>query len=175
MIAKKQHFLDVLLFLPLLAAADCGPPETVDPECDMPGEPPTLEDVDNGFGQAKQDGDKFREAGTWSGGQNASIDIGTLAMIFVKDELGYDVPDLIGRRAFPICIRLGERGDKKGSAQLTDNPDMLTDKDHTGQISILDEQDSFLVGRFGVTLSDGTDTTTFKSGVFRIPKFKDPE
>lgn len=158
------------LLLPLVGLAACGPTDPAD-VCGLSGVPPTADDVQNGFGEALRDGAPFKEAGTWGAAPLASIDIGTLSLAVPFDETGTEVTDLIARRAFPICARLGDRSDTVGAGNLVEGG-YVTDASHTGAVAILGEDGGFLTGRFVVDLissSEGAETS-FTDGVFRLER-----
>lgn len=156
--------------LAAVALVGCGPSDPAD-VCGLSGVLPTSDEVENGFGAAVRDGQPFKEAGTWGAAPLGSIDIGTLSLAIPFDETGTEVTDLIARRAFPICVRLGERSDTVGAANLVEGG-YVTDAQHTGAVAILGEEGGFLVGRFVIDLvseSEGAETS-FEDGVFRLER-----
>lgn len=164
---RLRHLVPALL--PLTLAA-CGPSDPVD-VCGLSGVAPSADDVSNGFGAASRDGQAFREAGSWGAAPRASIDIGTLSLAVPFDETGTDVSDLIARRAFPICVRLGERSETVGAGNLVDGG-YVTDSQRTGAVAILGEEGGFLLGRFELDLYSPSrgDETSFRDGVFRLER-----
>ncbi len=159
-----------VLAIPLLVVmSGCGPGDPAD-VCGVSGVPPTSDDVQNGFGQALRGGEIWKEEGSWAPGPNASIDIGTLSMVVAFDETGTQTSDLIARRAFPICVPLGERSPVSGNANFEGS--FITDASHTGAVAILDEEGGFLVGRFEVEVvspNDGTEIA-LGEGAFRLER-----
>lgn len=160
----------VPIALVVIALSACGPADPVE-VCGLSGAAPTADDVRDGFGRAERDGQPFEEAGSWGAAPQASIDIGTLSLTVPYDETGTEVTDLIARRAFPICVRLGERSDTVGAGNLVDGG-YITDAGHTGAVAILGEEGGLLLGRFAVELissSEGAETS-FTDGAFRLER-----
>jgi hypothetical protein len=161
----RAILMSIALTSLLLSA--CGPGGA--DVCGLSGVVPTTADVLDGRARGSQDGTAFDIGGTWAPGPSGSIDIGTLSMVIAVDETGTDVGDLVGRRAFPICIPLGERSETSGNASWDGS--YITDSSHTGAVAILDEDAGFLAGRFEVTLLEsGGAMTAFTDGVFRLPQ-----
>lgn len=161
----------LVLLLPLCAVlpAACGPTDPAD-VCGLSGVPPTVDEVQDGFGQALKDGESWKEAGSWGAGPNASIDIGTLSMVIAFDETGTQSSELIARRAFPICVPLGERSPSSGNVSFEGI--YVSDASHTGAVAILGEEDGFLLGRFAVDVvspNDGSEVS-LSEGVFRLER-----
>jgi hypothetical protein len=147
-----------------LALVGCGP--DINNACGLTGGIPSEDEAPSGRLVATLDGQPFSQAATWSDGPNGSLDSGTLTAIITVDQSGTDVPDLIGRRAFPICVPLGERSETSG--QATFDGSFVTNASNTGNLSILDEADGIIVGRIAVTLGEaGGDTHVFADGAFR--------
>lgn len=167
-----MHRLRLVVATALLTLhlAACGPADPVE-VCGLPGAAPTADDVQNGFGEALRDGQAFREAGSWGAAPQASIDIGTLSLMIPFDETGTAVSDLIARRAFPICIPLGERSDTVGAGNLVEGA-YITDAQRKGAVAILGEEGGFLQGRFELDLFSPSrgEETSFRDGVFRLER-----
>jgi hypothetical protein len=155
-----------LLYASVLTSG-CGPGEPAD-VCGQSGVVPTADDVQDGFGRADREEEPFSAAGSWAPGANASIDIGTLSLIVPNDETGTETADLISRRAFPICVPLGARSERSGSAIF--GGVYLSNASHTGGVAILGEQGGLLLGRFSVELvhNNTSEELSFEGGVFRV-------
>jgi hypothetical protein len=162
-----------LALLALLAApaTGCGPGTPAD-VCGLSGVMPDVEEVGDGRGRALLGGEAWEANGTWSPGSNASVNLGLLELTVPRDETGTDTSDLIARRAFPICITLGERSNTSGSATFEGR--FLTTAAHGGSAAVLGEQGGFLLGRFELELKDnnGVATVVFEGGAFRVPRFR---
>lgn len=155
-----------LLATPALLA--CGP--GAEEVCGVRSAIPTADEVPDGTGSASLDGATFANSASWAPGPSSSLDIGTLSIIIALDESGTDTTDLLGRRAFPICVPIGERSPVMGSA--TYDGSYLTNATHTGSLGILDESNGVLIGRFKVDLVDNNDgsTISFTDGAFRAER-----
>jgi hypothetical protein len=156
-----------LLALSIAALAPgLGCPSTPSEVCGLSTEDPLV--VDRHL-TATRDGAPFDEEGAYSPGPNASIDAGELTLVIAHDETGTETDDLIARGVFPICVRLGARGDRSGSA-LVNGTTFLTDERHEGAVAVLRDDGGLLVGRFEVTLVDSAGaSTSFVDGAFRLP------
>ena len=143
----------------------CGP--SLDNACGLSGGVPGDGAPAAGTLQASLDGSPFTQAdATWSDDSNGSLVAGTLTIVIAVDETGTSVGELVGRRAFPICVPLGERSETSG--QATFDSAFVTSATSTGSLSILDEADGVITGRFQVDLtSGGGDARAFDDGVFR--------
>lgn len=164
-----MHLLRSLLPVSLLVAVACGPGDPSD-VCGQSGVIPTPDEAPNGFATATLDGQRWREAGSWAAGPNASLDLGTLSMIIAADETGTATSDLVARRAFPICVPLGARSETSGNVSFDGS--YVSDESHTGGLAILGEEDGFLAGRFAVDLqspSSGNEVS-FEEGAFRVER-----
>lgn len=161
--------LTLLATLLALGALACGPDSPPD-VCGLSGVKPETDEVLDGFASAQRDGEAWQEAGTWSPGPNAALNLGLLILTVAADETGTETTDLVARRAFPICIPLGLRSETSGNASFDGR--FLTDASHGGSVAILGEQGGHLLGRFELELKDnnGTDTTAFTEGAFRVPR-----
>lgn len=128
-------------------------------------------DVADGTGEAtRSDGDDFTgQDASWAPGSSGSVTIGLLDMIIAKDETGTDTEQLIADGAFPICVRLAERSETRGSALLNGGA-FQSNADHTGAVAIIDEQGGVLLGRFAVDLSDGSGNLSFTDGQFKASR-----
>lgn len=128
-------------------------------------------DVADGTGEAaRSDGAGFTsEDASWAPGSNASVTVGLLDMIIAKDETGTDTEQLIADGAFPICVRLAERSETRGSALLNGGA-FQSNADHTGAVAIIDDQGGLLFGRFAVDLSDGSGNLSFTDGQFKASR-----
>lgn len=138
--------------------------EEVTEICDLPTSSP---DVADGTGEAKRsDGAAFSEDATWNPGAGGSLTIGVLDMIIEKEESGSDTADIIEDGAFPICVRLGERGETTGSANYIDGG-FVTSAGNTGSVAILSNDEDILVGRFAVDLANPQgEELSFTDGAF---------
>jgi hypothetical protein len=154
----------VLAPLALVLTASTACQEDVTAICGLSTEAP---DVQEGRGSAdRDDGDPFDEAADWKPGSGGSLTIGVLDFIIEKEESGSDTENLVEDGAFPICVRLGERGDKTGAANYIDGG-YVTNASHTGAVAILSNDSDLLVGRFEVELANpGGDELAFTNGVF---------
>lgn len=151
-----------VLTLVLALAPACK--EEVTELCDLSTE---LPDVEDGKGTAdRSDGEPFNEEASWKPAPGGSLTIGILDFIIEKEESGSDTDAIIEDGAFPICVRLGERGEKTGSANYPDGG-YVTDASHTGSVALLSNDDDLLVGRFQVDLTTtGGDELSFTEGAF---------
>ena len=149
----------------LLAAAGigCGPP--AEAFCGLPSAVPTTDDVAEGVARAALDGADWEEPATYSVGPGASFVAGTLTIDFVADEAVAAVEELVGRGAFPVCLRLGARAEDTMSANLVDEG-LVTSGTDAGAVTILDAEGDTLVGRFAIDFG----TRAFTDGVFRATK-----
>jgi hypothetical protein len=165
--------LSALALLCLPQVLGCGPANAGE-ACGLPGAIPTDSDLANGQVRALRDGAEFTASNaTWSVGPSAALNAGELTIIIVNDETGSNTESLIGQGAFPLCIDLGERSGSSGNAQLV-GTGFVSDAAHTGSLSILGNDGGMLSGRFEVTLADGSATTRFSEGAFRVPQFQNP-
>lgn len=126
-------------------------------------------EVADATGEAtRSDSDDFTgQDASWAPGSSASLTIGLLDMIIVKDQTGTDTEDLIADAAFPICVKLAEQSETSGSA-LLNGGSFATDAGHTGAVVIVAEEGGFLAGRFEVDLVDGSGANlSFSDGAFK--------
>lgn len=159
----SRHHLAVVV-LPLLSFACAGGGE--EPFCELPGELPTVDDVEDGKGAASRDGASWSETASWSA-TTATVTIGLLDIIVDKDEEGASVRGLFEDGTYPICVRIGERSESVGQANYVEGG-FVSDGSHEGSISLLANEDGILVGRFSFSLANpGGTEMTFEDGVFR--------
>jgi hypothetical protein len=146
----------------------CGP-DGAD-VCGVSSVDPDDSEIADGMGEALLDGSAFSNMASWAPGPNSSLDIGTLSMIIAFDETGTQTTDLLERRAFPICVPLGERSDTSGSAAY-DGP-YLTNATQNGGVALLGEEGGVLSGRFALDLVHNVDGSviSFTEGVFRAER-----
>ena len=154
----------LLPFLVLVVVTLPGCKEEVEEICDLPT---ALPDVDDGKATAdRSDGEAFSVEASWKPGDGGSLTLGVLDIIIENEESGSDTADIIEDGAFPICVRLGERGEKKGSANYIDGG-YVTNAEHTGSVALLGNEDDLLVGRFQIDLANPAgDELSFSDGVF---------
>ena len=118
---------------------------------------------------ATRDGQPFDVEASYAPGASATIAAGPLTLALARDEEGSATDDLVARAVFPICVRVGERGERRGSAAL-DGAGAASDADHTGSVALLRDDWGLLVGRFQLQLVDAAGAvTTFTDGAFRLP------
>lgn len=155
----------ILFITTCCSTLGCGP--SLDNACGISGGLPPEGAPADGTLDATLDGAAFSQGdATWSDDSNGSLVAGTLTMVIAVDETGTSVGELVGRRAFPICVPLGERSETSG--QATFDSAFVTSASSTGSLSILDEQAGVITGRFQVNLSSGGgETRAFSDGVFR--------
>lgn len=148
----------------LLTSLSCGP--NLENACGLSGGIPA--DLAANTFSASLDGEAFNESASISLGSNGSITAGLLSIIVAVDESGTAVDELIGRKAFPICVPLAERSVTTGQASFP--PAFITNAQSTGTLSILDEQGGEIFGRFESELADngGGAPVNFTEGEFRI-------
>lgn len=156
--------LSVCTAAAVTAGAGCAEePEEV---CGFDADAPKTKD---GKGSAtRSDDEDFTDvAATWSPGANGAVIMGVLSLTIPKDETGADTEQLIADGAFPICIPLGQRGEKSGSANYVDDG-YVSDAEHTGMVALYEEDGGILRGRFEAAMySEAVDKElSFTDGVF---------
>jgi len=138
--------------------------------CDQPEGIPTEDVLPRGQGMATKDGEAWQSQASWST-TSYSVSVGTLDMIVTRDEDGVSVRDLVGAGTFPICVRVGERDERTGQANLVDGG-YVSDANHKGSVVLLAKENNYLVGRFSFTLANTSgDTVEFEEGMFRAGTF----
>jgi len=159
---RKLSFILVLIVA--LFSLGCGP--SLDNACGLGGVIPS--DLPENTVVANLEGAPFSQNATVTLNSNGSITAGLLSIIIARDETGTLTEDLILRRAFPICIPLGERADDVGQAIYDGTYN--TNENNTGMLSILSEEEGAIFGRFESQVGDtqGGPSLTFSEGAFNI-------